>query len=113
PPRFLREGDVLEFTTKVSNQSATRQKGQVKLSLTDARTGKPLDTDLANTAPVHEFDLPAGESKTFAWRLTVPDGVGPLTYKVVAASEPHSDGEEAIIPVLSRRELIHQSLALP
>src|SRR4029079_17959333 len=57
PPRFLREGDILEFTTKVSNQSATRQKGQVNLALADARTLKPLDTDLANTAPIHEFDL--------------------------------------------------------
>ena len=28
PPRFLREGDVLEFTVKVSNQSPTRQNGQ-------------------------------------------------------------------------------------
>ena len=27
PPRFLREGDELEFTVKVSNQSPTRQTG--------------------------------------------------------------------------------------
>ncbi len=27
PPRFLREGDVVEFTVKVSNQSPTRQSG--------------------------------------------------------------------------------------
>ena len=33
PPRFLREGDVLEFTVKVSNQSATRQTGKVRLTL--------------------------------------------------------------------------------
>jgi uncharacterized protein YfaS (alpha-2-macroglobulin family) len=113
PPRFLREGDILEFTTKVSNQGATRQKGQVKLALTDTRTLKPLDTELANTAPIHEFDLPAGESKTFSWRLQVPDGVGPLTYKVVAASERNSDGEEGVIPVLSRRVLVQESMALP
>ena len=113
PPRFLREGDILEFTTKVSNQGATRQKGAVKLTLADARTSKPLDTEMANTAPVHDFDLPAGESKTFSWRLTVPDGVGPLTYKVVAASERNSDGEEGVLPVLSRRVLVQESLPLP
>ena len=38
PPRFLREGDVIEFTVKVSNQSATRQTGTVRLTLADART---------------------------------------------------------------------------
>ena len=74
-----REGDVLEFTTKVSNQSATRQKGQVKLALSDTRTLKPLDTELANATPVYSFDLPAGESQTFAWRLTVPDGLAAPT----------------------------------
>ncbi len=35
PPRFLREGDVLEFTVKVSNQSATRQAGTVRLTLAE------------------------------------------------------------------------------
>ncbi|MFO0823748.1 MAG: alpha-2-macroglobulin family protein [Gemmataceae bacterium] len=113
PPRFLREGDILEFTAKVSNQGATRQKGAVKLALMDTRTLKPLDVELANTVPTQEFDLPASESKTFSWRLSVPDGVGPLTYKVVAASERNSDGEEGIIPVLSRRVLVQESLPLP
>ncbi len=113
PPRFLREGDVLEFTAKVSNRGATRQKGQVRLTLADARTGKPLDAELANTAPLQGFDLGAGESKTLAWRLAVPDGVGPLSYKVVAAGERHSDGEEGVIPVLSRRVLVQESLPLP
>ena len=27
PPRFVREGDVIEFTVKVSNQSPTTQTG--------------------------------------------------------------------------------------
>ena len=39
PPRFVREGDVIEFTVKVSNQSPTRQTGKVRLSLADARSG--------------------------------------------------------------------------
>jgi hypothetical protein len=113
PPRFLREGDVLEFTAKISNQSATRQKGKARLTLTDPRTLRPLDAELTNLTPEQEFDLPAGESKTLAWRLSVPDGLGPITYKVVAASERNSDGEEGIIPVLSRRVLVQESLPLP
>ena len=37
PPRFLREGDVIEFTVKVTNQSAARQTGhKCKLTLHDA-----------------------------------------------------------------------------
>ena len=63
PPRFLREGDVLEFTVKVTNQSATRQTGKVRLTLADARTGKPVDAALGNTAPDQTFDIPAKESR--------------------------------------------------
>ena len=42
-PRFVREGDVLEFTVKVTNQSAARQTGTVRLTLgrcEDARIGR-------------------------------------------------------------------------
>lgn len=113
PPRFLREGDVLEFTVKVSNQSATRQKGQTRLSFRDTRTDKPVDAALGLANADQPFDLPAGESKTFSWKLTVPDDLGPITYKAVAATDRLSDGEEAVIPVLSKRVLVHESLPLP
>ena len=43
----------------------------------------------------------------------MPDGIGPITYKAVAASDRLSDGEEGVIPVLSRRVLVQESLPLP
>ena len=61
PPRFLREGDVLEFTVKVSNQSADRLPGTVRLTLADARTGKSVDGALGNTKLDQTFDIPAKE----------------------------------------------------
>ncbi len=113
PPRFLREGDVLEFTVKVSNQSPTRQTGAVRLSFADARTGDAVDTQLGNTTTDQSFDVPAGESKSYAWRLSVPDGMGFLTYKAVGSTGRLSDGEEGYLPVLSRRILVTESLPLP
>ncbi|HPM81495.1 MAG TPA: alpha-2-macroglobulin family protein, partial [Candidatus Anammoximicrobium sp.] len=113
PPRFLREGDVLEFTVKVSNQSPTRQTGAVRLTLADARTGKPMDAALGNTATDQPFDIPSKESQSLSWRLTVPDGSGFLTYKAVGSTGKLSDGEEGFLPVLSRRILVTESLPLP
>lgn len=113
PPRFLREGDILDFTVKVSNTGATRQKGRVRLNLADAATGAAADAALRNARPEMEFDVPAGESRTFAWTLHVPDGAGVLIYKAVAASATLSDGEEGAVPVLSRRVLVTESLPLP
>lgn len=113
PPRFLREGDVLEFTVKVTNQSPTKQVGKVRLSLADARTNAPVDAPFGNTLGDQEFDIPTGESRSFSWKLTVPDGAYPITYKAVGATDRLSDGEEGMLPVLSKRILVTESIPLP
>ena len=126
PPRFLREGDTVEFTVKVSNQSDKPQTGRVRLSFNDALTGQSADAALqmasatsgagsarTGSGTEQDFSIPAKESRSFAWRITVPDGCGFLTYKTVGAAANVSDGEEGSIPVLSRRILITESLPLP
>jgi hypothetical protein len=113
PPRFLREGDLLEFTVKVSNQSPTRQTGSVQLALADARTGKPVDAQFSNSTSDQRFELAAGSSRSFAWKLKVPDGADPLSYKAVGSTGRLSDGEEGLLPVLSRRTLVTESMPLP
>jgi len=113
PPRFLREGDSLEFSVKVTNRSAARQQGNVQLTLADARTGDNVDTRLGNANNTLPFDVPAGESRSYHWRLAVPDDTGFLTYKVVGSTGRLADGEEGYLPVLSRRVLVTESLPLP
>ncbi len=98
---------------KVSNQSAGRQTGKVRLGLADAVNLKSVDKLLGNSAGDQSFDIPAGESKSFSWKLTVPDGLGFLTYKAVGSSGRLSDGEEGYLPVLARRVLVTESLPLP
>ncbi|HLH52979.1 MAG TPA: alpha-2-macroglobulin family protein [Verrucomicrobiae bacterium] len=126
PPRFLREGDLIEFTVKVSNQSDAVQVGSVRLSFADALTGQPADkllglvstsdpstSSLAQASSNEQaFSIPARQSRGFSWRISVPDGCGFLSYKAVAASATVSDGEEGAIPVLSRRILVTESLPL-
>jgi uncharacterized protein YfaS (alpha-2-macroglobulin family) len=113
PPRFVREGDVLEFTVKVSNQSPARQSGTVRLNFSDAQTLDSADAALKSTVTDQKFDIPSMESRIFAWRIQVPDGMGFLTYKAVGSTGKISDGEEGYLPVLSRRILVTESLPLP
>ncbi|MCL4179482.1 MAG: hypothetical protein KJ072_17270 [Verrucomicrobia bacterium] len=113
PPRFVREGDEIEFTVKIQNQSAARQSGRVRLTFNDAASTQPVDALLGNTRPELRFSIPAKESRSYAWRIKVSDGLGFLTYKVVAATRGLSDGEEGYLPVLSRRVLVTESLPLP
>jgi len=113
PPRFLREGDTVEFTVKVSNQSDRRQSGRVRLTFGEVGSGESTDKLLSNAKSEQEFDIPAKESRSFSWRIAVPDGAPFLSYKAVAATGELSDGEEGGLPVLSRRILITESLPLP
>jgi hypothetical protein len=50
PPRFVREGDAIEFTVKVSNQTDRPQAGKVRLTFADAATLKSVDDALGNRA---------------------------------------------------------------
>ncbi|MBM3859590.1 MAG: hypothetical protein FJ395_08070 [Verrucomicrobia bacterium] len=113
PPRFVREGDAIEFTVKVSNQTDKPQTGKVRLTFADAATLKPVDDALGNRATEQSFDVPAKQSRSYSWRIAVPDGMGFLTYKAVGATTAASDGEEGFLPVLSRRILVTESLPLP
>ncbi|MBG29730.1 MAG: hypothetical protein CMI31_06990 [Opitutae bacterium] len=113
PPRFLREGDALEFTVKVSNQSPTNQKGAVRLTFNDARTNKRVDSKLGNKVTDLAFEVPAKQSRTFSWKIKVPDDIGFLTYTALGGTGKVTDGEEGYLPVLSRRIYVTESMPLP
>ncbi len=113
PPRFLREGDRIEFTVKISNLSDRQQNGKVRLSFSDAISGKNVDQALGIEVTDQPFDVPAKESRTYSWKIAVPDDMGFLTYKTVGATDKLSDGEEGCLPVLPRRVLVQESLPLP
>jgi len=112
PPRFLREGDALEFTVKVTNMTEKEARGEVQLTFFDPRTDKALDASLGNVAPKMPFAVPAKQSRSFSWPLAVPDGLEMVGFKAVAASTEFSDGEEGVLPVLSRRILVRESIPL-
>ncbi len=112
-PRFLREGDEIEFTIKVSNKSSTNQTGVVKLALSDARTGDAIDDQFGNQANEKSFEIAAGETASLGWKIKVPDGVPFVTYKAVGSTGRLSDGEEGYLPIISRRVLVTESISLP
>lgn len=112
-PRFLREGDTMTFTAKVSNLSSEDLNGSAQLLLFDAATQKPIDDLFANTNSILNFSAKKGQSAPLAWKIEIPSGIGAVTYRVVAKAKNHTDGEENVLPILSNRMLVTESMPLP
>lgn len=112
-PRFVRQGDNLVFSAKVSNLSKENLTGNAVLELTDLSTGKVVNTLLGNNIDQQSFNVNAGQSTAMKWNLTVPDDyTGGVSYKIVVTAGDYSDGEQNAIPVLTNRALITESLPL-
>ncbi|HEY1113915.1 MAG TPA: alpha-2-macroglobulin family protein, partial [Chitinophagaceae bacterium] len=114
PPRFLRQGDRMEFTVKIVNLSGKELTGQAELQLLDAATNRSVDGWFMNTFPNQYFTVAAGQSEVVKFPLEVPyQFTSSLVWRVVARSGTYSDGEEAVLPVLSNKLLVTETLPLP
>lgn len=112
-PRFLREGDRMEFTAKLVNLTDKEITGQAMLELLDAATNKPVDGWFKNIFPAQYFTAPAGQSVAVTFPMEVPINFNSaLTYRIVAKAPGVSDGEEAALPVLINRMLVTETMPL-
>ena len=113
-PRFVRQGDRIAFTAKVSNLSDGSLKGSAQLQLFDAVSMQPIDKVLQNTAQQQPFSIEAGQSQGVSWMLQVPeDFTGAIVHRVTAEAGPYADGEESALPVLTNRTLVTETMPLP
>ncbi|MBW1888665.1 MAG: hypothetical protein JRI52_10010, partial [Deltaproteobacteria bacterium] len=69
PPRFMREGDILFFTAKVTNLSDEEQSGSIRLTLSDAVTGRSVDKSFSNIKTDQPFSVPAKRSHSYSWKI--------------------------------------------
>ncbi|MBK6930413.1 MAG: hypothetical protein IPH12_05915 [Saprospirales bacterium] len=115
PPRFLREGDEIVFSAKVSNLSQEPISGMAALHLFDAVRMQAADDafGLAAAAQRVAFNVQPGQSAPVSWRLRVPEGaVDGLTWQVFAEGNQFRDGEENTLPVLTNRMLVTEALPI-
>ncbi len=112
-PRFFREGDQLEFSTRIANLSDKELTGQVTLELIDPITNTSVDGWFQNIFPTQYFTVAAGQNSPVKFPIQIPYTYNkPLIWRVVAMSGNYSDGEEQTIPVLSNRILVTETLPI-
>jgi len=113
-PRFVRQGDLLVFSSRVVNLSDRELKAIVHIELFNGLSIQALDSLVAGTVN-QEIVLPKGGSAAVSWNIRIPDdpSLSLLGYRIIAQSGSFSDGEEKLIPVLPNRMMVTESLPLP
>ena len=112
PPRFLREGDEIVFSSKISNLTNEAMRGIAVLQLSNAITGKPFDQKILNEPSEQHFDINANENTNVHWTLKIPEDIQAVNYKIIATSGDFSDGEQSALPVLSNRIMVTETLPM-
>ncbi len=114
PPRFFREGDTIAFQIKVTNMTDQAMSGTTRLQIVDLISDEDVSASWGISTSSKAVQIKAGGSSPSAWTLKVPVGwTRPVKYKVMATAGSFTDGEEAILPVVTNRILITESLPLP
>ncbi len=108
-PRFVRQGDQLTLTAKVSNLSKKPQSGKALLSFKNTETNK--ESAIIEKNKEVSFSVKPGQTTSVSWKIDIPkDYTDALTYTVNATAGSFSDGEQDILPVLSNQTEITSSL---
>jgi uncharacterized protein YfaS (alpha-2-macroglobulin family) len=118
-PRFLREGDKMEFSAKISNLSERDLVGRVDLVIYDAATMQEITwkmvepiTGVVSTIGDRDFSVAKGKSTAVTWRMNIPQGIDAITYKIIAQADNFSDGEQASLVILPNRMMVTETLPL-
>ena len=120
-PRFLREGDRMEFSAKIVNLTDKEFTGQAELQLIDATTNQSIDGWFQNMFPNQYFTVAAGQSEAVKFPIQVPYLFNKaLTWRIIARTSPSgggqegafSDGEENTMPVLTNKMLVTETMPL-
>ena len=109
-PRFIRQGDKLELTAKVTNLTDNSISTNSRIEIFDAVSGVSVASDLVQSSIDISTEVGAGKSKTVIWSVVVPEEFNsPVIIRVLVSGGNHTDGEQSIMPVVSNRILITES----
>ena len=104
-PRFLREEDAPTLLTEVRNETSEPQRGTLTLELFDPASGAVRSTQQ------RLFDIAASSVATLSLPVEGYRGLDSVGVRIIARGSDFSDGEQHLVPVLSDRETITETVA--
>ncbi|WP_071147104.1 alpha-2-macroglobulin family protein [Bacteroides ihuae] len=106
-PRFVRVGDKTSVAASVANLTGKSISGVVKFVLFDPITEKVIATQK------QKFSTDAGKTESVQFLFTATDKYDVLGCRLIAEGDTFSDGEQHVLPVLSNKQNVTESLAMP
>lgn len=106
-PRYVRVGDKTRIAASLANLSNQSVKGTATFTLFDPMTEKVISTQR------QKFAVGAGKTIALDFGFEATDRYDLLGVRMVADAGTFSDGEQHVLPVLSDKEYITETLALP
>ena len=106
-PRFVRVGDKTSIAASISNMTGKLQVGTVSMILFDPMTEKVISTQK------QKFTVEAGKTIGVNFMFSVSDKYEILGCRMIADSGTFSDGEQQLLPVLSNKEHLVETLPMP
>ncbi len=111
-PRFVRHGDQLMFSAKVVNYTEEEIAPEVAIEFFDPISGKNVSIFKKKNENLRP-KIKAKQSALVSWEIVIPSDLDMLAYRISAKSNNFSDSEERMIPVLSNRMLVTETIPMP
>ena len=112
-PRFFRENDKMYISARISNISDNRINGSAEIEIFDPVTTKIINPRFKVSKAKTKFDVESERNVSVSWEIEIPEGLSMVGVRVFARGASHSDGEERIIPILTNRMLVTETMPLP
>lgn len=109
-PRFVRETDVVVLKARVSNTTNLPLQATAVLRLFNTITGEDLTDKIIKSDKLVPTTINALSANTVSWSVQIPENIEGLQYRVSVKSGSFTDGEESVIPVLSNRTLVTETV---
>jgi len=111
-PRFLRQGDRITLAAKINVIEGGSVNGTAQLELFDPRTNAAVSGAFGLNKPSVAFTADPGASANVQWTLRIPEDLDVVAVRITASAPGINDGEERVLPILTDRVLVTESVPL-
>ena len=106
-PRFVRVGDQTSVAASIANLTGKNLSGVTTFTLFDPMTEKVISTQK------QKFAVEAGKTIGISFMFPVTDKYEVLGCRMIAEGGTFSDGEQQMLPVLSNKENLTETVSMP